>query len=382
MSPEQVATGITPDVSAYLDFTFYDPVYYYDEAESFPSTKERLGRWLGPTVNCGDAMTFYILTENNTVIAQSTVRPALNPDTQNHRRNQPFCAEGGQNAQPAEEPSDFVPTPSSADQYSGPIAATGTELLDSTTQDLKHEAPTIKPEDLIGYTFVKDYAGTPQRGEVKDLDEEGRFLIEFVNGGEELMNYNDLINHYNAKYDEGSHLWTFEKILDHRKVKGGKYEVRVKWDTGETTWEPMQVIKEDDRITLAAYARECELLDTPGWKWARRLTKNPKKFIRMAKIFASQTRNHGPKFKYGIRVPRNYKEAVELDKANGNTLWQDAIKKELGQINDFRTFKALSRGAKAPKGYKRIPVTLVFDVKFDLRRKARLVERGHHTNDP
>ena len=42
----------------------------------------------------------------------------------------------------------------------------------------------IKPEDLVGYTFVKDYAGTPQRGEVKDLDKEGKFLVKLVNGGE------------------------------------------------------------------------------------------------------------------------------------------------------------------------------------------------------
>ena len=86
----------------------------------------------------------------------------------------------------------------------------------------------------------------------------------------------------------------------------------------------------------------------------------------MAKIFASQTRNLGPKYKYSIRVPKDYKEAVELDEANGNTLWQDAIDKERGQINDFKTFKALRKGAKAPKGYNPVTVCFCFDVKFDL----------------
>mgnify|MGYP002062736192 FL=1 len=212
----------------------------------------------------------------------------------------------------------------------GPLVATGMELLGVNDEGAMYGTPTINPDDLVGYTFVKEYARMPQRAEVKEMidEDEGKFLVEFVNGGEELMNYNDLINYYNAKYDEGEHLWTFDKILDHRKVKGGQYEVRVHWDTGESTWEPMKVIKANDKITLAAYARERGLLDEPGWKWAQCITKNPKKFIRMAKIFASQTRNLGPKYKYGICVPKDYKEAVDLDKANGNTLWQDAIDKE------------------------------------------------------
>ena len=58
-------------------------------------------------------------------------------------------------------------------------------------------------------------------------EDEGKFFIKFSNGGEELMKNNDFIKYYNAKYDESEHLWTFDKILDHRKVKRGQYEVRV-----------------------------------------------------------------------------------------------------------------------------------------------------------
>ena len=46
------------------------------------------------------------------------------------------------------------------------------------------------------------------------------------------MNYNDLTNLFNTKYDEVERLWTFNDITDHRKVAGGKYEVKAKWDTG------------------------------------------------------------------------------------------------------------------------------------------------------
>jgi hypothetical protein len=96
-SAEELATGITPDVSAYMDFTFFEPIYYYDHTEKFPSSKEQLGRWLGPARNCGDALTFYVLTDSETIITRSTIRPANDPATINHRRKAPFIDEGGGN---------------------------------------------------------------------------------------------------------------------------------------------------------------------------------------------------------------------------------------------------------------------------------------------
>ena len=41
------------------------------------------------------------------------------------------------------------------------------------------------------------------------------------------MTYNDLINAYNARDEEGADLWTYDKIFDHRKTKKGQWEVKV-----------------------------------------------------------------------------------------------------------------------------------------------------------
>ena len=49
---------------------------------------------------------------------------------------------------------------------------------------------------------------------------------------------------------------------------------------------------------------------------------------------------------------------------------------------EYESFDFLDRGEKAPKGYKRIPGFFVFDVKHDLRRKARFVAGGHMTTAP
>ena len=42
---------------------------------------------------------------------------------------------------------------------------------------------------------------------------------------------------------------------------------------------------------------------------------------------------------YGIKVPKLVKQALQLDKENGNDLWAKAIKKEMDALYDMCTFK-------------------------------------------
>ena len=54
----------------------------------------------------------------------------------------------------------------------------------------------------------------------------------------------------------------------------------------------------------------------------------------------------------------------------------------MAQITEYETFKDYGYQGRAPEGYKKIRVHLVFDVKHDGRHKARLVADGHLTNIP
>jgi Reverse transcriptase (RNA-dependent DNA polymerase) len=94
--------------------------------------------------------------------------------------------------------------------------------------------------------------------------------------------------------------------------------------------------------------------------------------------------NTAPRYKYGFEVPRTYEQALHLEKRNGNTLWGDAAVLELTQIDDYVTFidKGHHTKVKAPIGYKKIQVYLIYDVKHDGRHKARLVADGHLTDIP
>ena len=55
-------------------------------------------------------------------------------------------------------------------------------------------------------------------------------------------------------------------------------------------------------------------------------------------------------YKYGYEVPRDYNQAVELAKCNGNTKWQDSTALEMSQLHEYKTFKDLGKGGKPPEG--------------------------------
>ena len=35
--------------------------------------------------------------------------------------------------------------------------------------------------------------------------------------------------------------------------------------------------------------------------------------------------------KYGVRLPKNLKESIHIDQANGNTYWEDSLDKEMNK---------------------------------------------------
>ena len=81
--------------------------------------------------------------------------------------------------------------------------------------------------------------------------------------------------------------------------------------------------------------------------------------------------------KYGIEVPSTIKQAEEIDEANGNHFWRDAIMKEMTNVGV--AFEILEDGKQPPPGWTPVTGHLVYDVKMDFTRKARWVLDGHKT---
>ena len=81
-----------------------------------------------------------------------------------------------------------------------------------------------------------------------------------------------------------------------------------------------------------------------------------------------------------MEIPTSVEEAYIIDQKNNNTLWRDAIKKEMKNV--AVAFHILDHGEEDPVGYEHINCHLIFDVKMDSRRKAWFVARGHTTKSP
>ena len=88
------------------------------------------------------------------------------------------------------------------------------------------------------------------------------------------------------------------------------------------------------------------------------------------------------RYKFGVRIPRTYNEAIMLDKENGNTLWQDAVRRELDQISSYKSFCNIGVGVSPGADYKKIKVKFIFDCKADGHRKGHLVAWGDMTLEP
>lgn len=279
---------------------------------------------------------------------------------------------------------------------------------------LENPNPTVKnltPDQLVGRSFLMPPTADGSRVRAKIVEkiqqhkkklEEQPDLIRFkckVNGEyEDIVAYNDICDYIeDDEHWGGDGEWRFKAILDHKNgIRPGNKEYRgcsvnllVEWEGGEKTWEPLTTkdkigIMDTDEVTVAIYAKKHNLLHTPGWKHARlrSIAKSEKQLRRhanQAKLHSFRTK---PIYMYGFQVPRNYAQAIELDRANGNNKWQEATDKELAQIDEYETFEDKGKGYRPSHDYKKITVHLVYAVKHDGRHKARLVAGGHLTETP
>ena len=95
------------------------------------------------------------------------------------------------------------------------------------------------------------------------MEDGTKFLVALGDGQrEEIMTYHEILDLVERQLDDDdeNQAWSFESILDHRKKKGGKYEILVLWSTGEETWEDLAWIADQDPITIGMYGRLMDYL--------------------------------------------------------------------------------------------------------------------------
>ncbi len=146
------------------------------------------------------------------------------------------------------------------------------------------------------------------------------------------------------------------------------WQLCCQWKEGSSSWVNLADLKESHPIEVVKYAKIIGIDHEPAFNWwVPHILKKRDRIISLVK-------KRSPRFlkrthKFGIEVPKTVREALDLDKKNGNTLWADAIAKEMKDVRV--AFKLLPDGQSAPIGFQKIPCHMIFDVKMeDFCRKA------------
>jgi hypothetical protein len=146
-----------------------------------------------------------------------------------------------------------------------------------------------------------------------------------------------------------------------KKTKGWHLCVELK--DGTTSWEGLADLRESNPVEVAEYSATNTLHDEPDFSWWLPHVLKTRNII----ISAMTKRYHKHIHRFRIQVPKTWDETVKLDEENGNTLWQDAIRKEMNNVHI--AFKVLNDEDDIPPTYQEIRYHMMFDVRMEEFRR-------------
>ena len=427
--PLERVTGETVDISEYLDFGFYDWVWYRENAGL---GETRLGRWLGVSHRVGTLMSFWVLTSTGKVLSRTTVQRVTNLELkidENKTRMEAFTTSlteriGGNDLVVQDEMGNNV---LDIDDWDDPaydeefVQEFGRTINDPEIKEADQE---FTP-DSFNDTYLQMELALPRDGgevqfarvvkRMRDKDglpigtandnpilDSRMYEVEFQDGYKTSLAANAIAENLFAQIDdEGNHHVLFREIIDFRT--NGKqvlqqdafittqtgtrrrrettigWELLVQWKDESTTWVSLKDMKEAYPIQTAEYAVQARIAEEPAFAWWVSYTLKKRNRV-IAKVKSKYwIRTH----KFGIKIPKSVEEARRFDAENGNTFWWDSIMKEMKNVRP--AFEVWEKSAdEIPPGYQQIKCHLIFDIKMgeNFRRKARFVAGGHTTEVP
>ena len=277
------------------------------------------------------------------------------------------------------------------DQYIGAKV-----VIPGTTNGIEPILATIKGRK-------RDHQGNPIGSpNVNPILDTRVYELQFPDGRIEDYSMNIIVENLIAQTDaEGYDTGIFKEIIDYRwddKIATPKgeqaktsvngitkpvvttkgWELLVKWTDNSTSWIPLSIVKESYPVQTSEFAFAQGIHNEPAFKWWVHHTLKKRDYL-INKVNTSKPHRKG-RMKFGIKIPSTVEEALALDRENGNNLWAAAIEKEMK--NSRIAFKILNKFENPPPGYKKITCHMNFEIKMDLRRKARYVAGGHLTDPP
>lgn len=246
---------------------------------------------------------------------------------------------------------------------------------------------------------VTDHKGDPiGKHNLNPLLDTRIYEVMFGDGSQQQFAANVIAENMWAEVDdEGYHHQLVDCIIDHKSdasaitkddsfytTKSGMLRrkkttrgwfLKIQWKDGSTSWKSLSDVKESIPVQVSEYANKHGIVNEPAFIWWVPYTLKKKEHIISAVNRRVQKRTH----KYGIRIPATIKDAYKLDDMNNNTIRRDAIRKEMS--NASIAFD-IQESPDPPRGYIKTTYHMIFDVKMDFTRKARIVADGHKMPTP
>jgi hypothetical protein len=411
-------TGATPDISEYVDFDFYDWVWYWDTPDKDNSPK--IGRWLGPSHRIGAAMCYYILVHHGEVVSRSSVQHMTIVERMKEEMKAKIEAYDNE-----------VNGRLGDDGFECPHEYENAFYIDDDVEDVAEleepsetaEADEFTPEgynEYIGAQLMvprpdgriqgqiakrsKDNDGNPiRRRNDNFLLDTRKYEVELEDGMTEEL-YADVFaeNLFLQVDSEGNQSVLMREISGHRKGESAvpisdgwvempnrrKFQKKtnrgrqllVEWKEGGSDWISLKDLKK-------SYAKANKIAEEPAFAWwVNNVIWRQNRII--AKV---KSRYWKASHKFGIELPHSVEEAFAIDKKNGNNFWRKAIEKEISKIKGMGAFERyknaspqqLKDGSRKLPGYQQIECHMIFDIKMDgqFTRKARFVANGNKTRD-
>jgi Reverse transcriptase (RNA-dependent DNA polymerase) len=436
-------TGQTPDISEWLDFEFFDLVWWLDRPTKpdFTDITRRLARWLGVSHRVGSDLSYWLITDSGKIISKTSVehvtrddflQPNLKAeiDCFNKRITESlddtnFAVEGD---------GDFVSMYLEDIDHDNHLGVRHGNDLTPSDEEYDDMHVGARPDDddeeavdkYLNVELILDVGHNDERrgrvvkrsrgpdGEpigrahANPLFDTREYEVEFSDGSREKYQANIIAENMFAQVDsEGRQYLLLQEITDHRcdnsaihisdgmvscygGVKKPKVTTRgwfllVQWRDGSASWEKLSDMKASNPVEVAEYAVANRLTEEPAFKWwVSHVIKRRDRIISKVKSRYWKTTH-----KFGIRLPKSVKEALEIDRTTNTDLWRKAINKEMSKVkvawtaHDGHSPQEVRQGKTSSfVGFQEIKCHMVFDIKMDFTRKARFVAGGHTTETP
>ena len=209
------------------------------------------------------------------------------------------------------------------------IVSRGEEEPSTYSYDVWEEPEGVISESIEDLEFY-----TPK--EVNTADD----LVSDNESTEDQDNNTESEKDLNSQEDD--ELFQLHSIEGHR-IKGKKPLLLCIWKNGDSSWEKFCDVRQDLPMQTASYVVQCKLKVPFKPLWAKKTVKVINQIHN--DINQRRMKTSAPLEMFGIKISRNVQEAYEFDRENGNTLWNDAIQKEMNSLIRMDTFSF------SPPGY-------------------------------